>query len=97
MNCSRRMSDYDAVSCSFKREIRGKCDENPDYGADFGSFKEVLLMEHVAYQIGFVTGRLGSLLRSGNLAGDERKSIEECIEHLADAIEHIIMKEESDA
>lgn len=36
------------------------------------------------------------LLRSGNLAGDERKSIEECIEHLADAIEHIIMKEDPD-
>lgn len=55
------------------------------------------MMEHVAYQIGFVTGRLDSLLMSGNLAGDERKSIEECIEHLDDAIEHIIMKEELDA
>lgn len=94
VNCSRRMSVYDAVSCSYKREIRGKCDENPDYGADFGSFKEVLPMEYVAYQIGFVTGRLDSLLRSGNLAGDDRKRVEECVETLNDTIEHIITKEE---
>ncbi len=51
-------------------------------------------MEYVAYQIGFITGRLDSLLRSGNLAGEDRKRIEECVETLNDTIEHIITKEE---
>lgn len=50
-------------------------------------------MEYVAYQIGFITGRLDSLLRSGNLAGEDRKRIEECIETLNDTIEHIITTE----
>ena len=54
------------------------------------------MMEYVAYQTGFVAGRLSSLLESRNLSSDDREVVRECVEALNGVFEHMLMKEEPD-
>ena len=48
-------------------------------------------MNHVAYQIGFVTAKLDTLLKDGGLTDKAKDIVSQCIESLNDAIESMIM------
>lgn len=50
-------------------------------------------MNHVAYQIGFVTAKLDTLLNSGGLTDHAKDIVSHCIENLNDAIEYMITEE----